>query len=942
MALLVRWCQRYRWLVVAVWLVALVAGAAVAQQGGARFSQDLGVAGAESQRAMDLAATVLPSGTLPDQETIVVRARQGDVRAPEVRARVATMIAQVGRLPGVSGALDPYGPAGAIPIGGSPISADGSTALISVIMKGSPTTPDLTAVRGMITAVRSYDGPDLQVEASGPGTTMIVQSAISPWPILIAAAVALLILCLTMRSPAAVAVCAVPAVVTAVLSLSAVSLLSHRATVTPLAPLVAVVLAFGLSLGSAVVVVNRVQCGLRTGLAPVDAARAAMRHPGRATLIGSAGLAVVMLGTSLLRLNVFDGLALAGFAAAAVSLLVVATLLPAAVSVAGRGLLVWAERTQLRATGTGLPVRPGLRSWWARLIGRRPQVFAGAAVLLLVVLALPVAGLRLGGSDNGVDPTSTTTRRAYDLISKGFFPGLNGPLIAAVSGMTPAQAAAVPRLVNALDTADGVTRAFLVLRNDRNGRALIQVMATDEPRSGAVSQLVHRLRTETVPAATAGTALKVDIGGQTPLFDDMSSRFARVLPAFLALELGVLGLAVLIALRSPRHSIAVMASSLLALAATLGVLTKVFGDGRGLGHLGIEPGPIEPFILGLIMIIVFGLAIGMHLTLLSRLRGLDDAPDPLRAISSRHAEVSHIVFSVSMMMVAVFVALTTQQVRIMKLLGVGLSVGVVLDAVVVRVVLLPALVHLVRLDQPRRSVAGGSSARGRGRGRSRAGALPVNASTAAAGSAAAGSAAVAGAGDSADRATIAVPRTSRRGARPRAQASRPGAATDGARSAPLFVASSAGGRAAAGTGPPAAGMLTRRGRSGAHSAIPDSALAAGDGVDAADGLLTAGGRHSRRAARGETDPGSSRAVVDPPRRGRAARRARTGHDERPGRLGGVGGTSRPARTERERAWITAAGDDASWADEEGMWAAEPRSRPARGDGRRQRRGRRGE
>jgi len=730
-ALLVRWCQRYRWLVVAVWLSALVGGAVLAQQRGSQFSQDLGVAGAESQRAMDLAATVLPSGSLPDQEIVVARARQGDVRTPEIRTRIAAMIAQVGKLPGVAGALDPYGPAGAIPFGAPAISRDGSTALITVLMKGSPTAPDLTAVRGMIKAVRAYDAPDLQVELSGPGTTMIVQSAISPWPILIAGAVALLILCLTVRSPAAVAVCAAVAVVPAVLSLSAVFLLSHQTTVTPLAPLLAIVLAFGMSLGSAVVVVNRAQSGLRSGLAPVDATRAAMRHPGRATLIGSAGLAVVMLGTSALRLSVFDGLALAGFTAAAVSLLAVATLLPASVSVAGRGLLVWAERAQLRATGAGLPVRPGLRSWWARAIGRRPQAFAGVAVVVLAALAVPVAGLRLGGSDNGVDQSSTTTRRSYDLISKEFFPGLNGPLIATVSGLKAGEPDPVPRLVAALGATPGVIRAFMVLRNDRNGRALLQVLATDEPRSGAVSDVVRRLRTRTVPTATAGTALRVDIGGQTALFDDMSSRFARVLPAFLGLELGVLGLTVLIALRSLKHSIAVTASSLLALAATLGVITKVFGDGRGLRHLGIEPGPIEPFILGLIMIIAFGLAIGMHLTLLARLRGLDDAPDPHRAISSRHAEVGHIVISISMMMVAVFVALTTQQVRIMKLLGVGLSVGVILDAFVVRVLLLPALVHLMRLDQPRRpSAAGSAPPRGRTRARTRVGALPTSTATA--------------------------------------------------------------------------------------------------------------------------------------------------------------------------------------------------------------------
>ncbi len=701
MTLLVRWCQRYRWLVVAVWLTALIAATNVAQQKGARFSQDLGVTGAESQQAMDLVADIMPDRKLPDLEMIVVRARAGDVQAPEVRARVATMIAQLGKLPGVTGVFDPYSPLGAVPLGGSPLSADGHTAIVSVLMKDAPTTPDLPVMRRLIATARDYDGPDLQVEVTGPATTVVVQGTISPWPIALGIGVALLILCLAVRSPAAVAVCAVTAGAATAAALDGVTLLSRRANVMQLAPLLALVLGFGLSLGSALVVVHRCQTDLRRGRGPDDAVRAAMRHSGRATLAGSLGLAVVMLGTSALRLSVFDGLALAGFTAAAVSILVVATLLPAMLSISGRGLLVWAERTHLSVTGTGLPVRPGLRSWWARTVGRHPQVLAGAAVVLLTILALPVVGLRLGGTDNGVDPTSTTSRRAYDLVSDEYFPGLNGQLIVMATGVSADQPTAVPHLLTALEGTRGVKRAFVVLQNAQAASALIQVFPNDPPRSAAASDLVHRLRDSTVPAAIAGTSLEVYIGGQTAIFEDMSDRFARVLPAFLILELGVLGVAVLLGLRSVRHSLAITAASMLALAATLGVITSVFCNGWLASGLGVRTGPIEPFILGLILIIVFGLSIGMHLTLLSRLRGSADAPDPQAAISSRHADVGGVVITISMIMVAVFVALTTQQVRMMKLLGIGLSVGVILDALVLRLVLLPALIHLVGLDHRR-------------------------------------------------------------------------------------------------------------------------------------------------------------------------------------------------------------------------------------------------
>ncbi len=698
MALLVRWCQRNRWLVVAVWLVAMIAGLSAVQNAGSRYSLDLGNAGAESARALDLVGKVLGSDGLPDNETVTVRARQGTVQAPEVRARVTEMMARIGRINGVAATFDPYSPVGAVPIGGSPLSADGRVLILTVLMKGSAIAPDPVAIHHLMDTIAAYNGPDLQVDVIGPGSTAVTQAAISPGPILIGIALALILLALTVRSPAAVAVCGVVGVASVVGSIVAVTLLSHRASMMALAPLLAVVLAFGISSGSAVVIVNRAQNGLRAGLAPPDAVRAAMRRPGRATLCGGLVLGLVMLATSALNLNTFAGIALAGFATAVVSILAIATLLPAALRIAGRGLLVWVERTQLRTTGAGLPVRPGLRSWWAGALGRHPRIYAGAAALLLVVLALPVAGLRLGGSDGGVDETSTTTRRAFDVISDEFVPGLNGPIVVVATGLAASPPDAPTHLLDALNATPGVARAFLSLRNDKVDGELIQIISRDAPRSKAVSELINRLRTRTVPAVTRGTSLKVYVGGQAAIFDDASAQFTRILPVFIGLELLMVGLTVGVALRSLRHSVAVMGASLLALAATLGVITTIFVKGTFTGAMGVRSGPIEPFVLGLIMIIVFGLAIGMHLTMLSRLWGAAGERNQTQAISSRHADVGHVVVATNMIMVAVFLSLAAQPVRIMKLLGVGLSVGVLLDALVVRVILLPALVHLVGLS----------------------------------------------------------------------------------------------------------------------------------------------------------------------------------------------------------------------------------------------------
>ncbi|MCM3922851.1 Nif3-like dinuclear metal center hexameric protein [Frankia sp. AiPs1] len=214
MGLIAGWCLRYRWIVVGTWLIVLVAGGVLAGHEGARYHQAFGVAGTDSQLATDALATVVPGG-LPDTEMIVVRARDGDINAPAVRQRIAAMTARVARLPGVATAIDPYGPAGSLLLGVEPVARDGHAAIVGVVMKGAATSPDLAAVRRLITTARAYDGPDLQVEMSGIGTTMIVQGDISVTPIALAVAAATIILCLVVRAPGGIAVCALVAAATA-------------------------------------------------------------------------------------------------------------------------------------------------------------------------------------------------------------------------------------------------------------------------------------------------------------------------------------------------------------------------------------------------------------------------------------------------------------------------------------------------------------------------------------------------------------------------------------------------------------------------------------------------------------------------------------------------------------------------------------------------------
>ncbi|MGF7234158.1 MAG: MMPL family transporter, partial [Frankia sp.] len=679
MAVLTRLCLRYRWIVVACWLAALVGGMAWSSSLGATYSQNFGVTGSDSQQAIDLLPKVVPGGTLFDTETVVLHARMGTVRDQVFRAEVTAMRTRIAKLPGVLLATDPYGASGAVAIGVAPISANNRTALMSVIFKSSQFAPDLGAVRRVIAVARGYGGPNLQVEVAGGGATAIAQRSLSRTPFLAGILVALIVLCLTVRSWAGVAACAGVAGATAVGVVSVVTVLSRHFEMTTFAPLMAALLGLGMTLGGAIVVISRMQSGLRAGLEATDAATAAMTRPGRANVQASLGVALVMVGTLFLRLKVFDGIALAALGAAAVSVLLVMTLLPAILGICGHHLLGWTERTHLRTTGTALPRRPGFRTLWAGLVHRQPRLVAGAALLALTLMAIPGLGLRLGGSDPGVDPTSMSTRRAYDLISSDFFPGLNGPLVVVAQGDVSSDPAVVTRLVRGLGDTPGVNKAFVVATNAKQGLAMIQVLPKYDPRAAATTDLIRRLRNDTVPVATRGTTLAVHISGQNALFGDMAHRFDQELPAFLVLELLVIGLTVLIRLRSLLLALAVTATSLLVTAATLGVLTVDFEKVRLAKMLGVQVGPIEPFLLVFVLVAVFGLSLGMHLCLLSRMREPDTGDqDDREAIRTGHAEAGHVVLTISLIMLVIFVSVAAQEPRTMKVLGFGLAIGVAL------------------------------------------------------------------------------------------------------------------------------------------------------------------------------------------------------------------------------------------------------------------------
>ncbi|WP_051105621.1 MMPL family transporter [Parafrankia discariae] len=731
--LLARCCARYRWIVLAAWLVALVPAVHYIRDGGARYTQEVAPAGSESARAMDGVARASPGRHLPDVETIVVRARRGSVDGGRARDRITALVAEVGRLPGVTFVADPAGPLGTATAGVDPISTDRRTALISVLMDGGALQPHLDDVHRVIEASRAYDGPELQVEASGPGATMIGSAELSLAPLVVAAFAALVLLGVTLRSRLGMLVCLLPAAVCTLLAVAVTARLSHTTLLPPFAPVTAGILAFGTCLGSAVVVVHRAQSALLNGQNRLQAAASATTSTGAAVAVGGLGVSLALLAVAALGLSGFGGLALAAAGSAALAVLVVLTLLPALVAGGGVRLLSWAERHYLAMAGAGLARRPGVRSWWAAQVGRYPALVVVAAGVLLMSLANQTDGLRVGGGDAGTDPTSMTTRRAYDLISEGFFPGLNGPILVAVDRGDPNS---VPggggRVVQpgdvaaALRATPGVRTAAVSLDDPALGPAVVRVLPEAAPRSPQASDLVRRLRDDVLPAALRGSVTNAAVGGPTAMFDDAASSFRATLPLFLAVVVLTIGLVTFAVAGSIPLAVVLGVAGMLSVLASAGMLRVFFQDEDIARRLGVMTSPAEPFVLVPIMLAVFGLAPGMNLVLLTRLRaggGADPAgsgsgrggvlrgigrvfarrrdgarPDPIRdgrdAVRRGHADLGHVVLTMNFVMLFVFLAIAAQPSRTLKMLGCGLAIGVAVDAVVLRAAILPASVQL--------------------------------------------------------------------------------------------------------------------------------------------------------------------------------------------------------------------------------------------------------
>jgi len=686
MAAMARWCFRRRAWVLIGWLALLVVMGVGGRAAGSAYSDALTVSGTGSTTALTLLEHAFP-GHAGDQDQIVWRASDG-VRAPAVRAEITAMLGKVAHAPAVASVISPYSARGA-----GQVSRNGQIAYATVVFdapQASLPVPDVTHVAHLAEAARA---PGVQVDVGGPAVENALRPSvgISAGVGVLAAAIVLFIAfgsLLAMLLPLIIAIAAlVPA-------LMAAGLLSHVVSIPSAGPTLGILIGLGVGIDYALFIVTRHRNNLKAGMSPTDAAVRALNTSGRAVLFAGTTVCIALLGMLVLRIGYISGL---GIAAAVTVLFTVAaatTLLPALLSFLGLRVLSRKERRRLAANG---PAPDGTSGWWTRLaafVQRRPAPLAAAAAVVMLVLAIPVLSLRLGSSDAANDPAAATTHKAYELLATGFGPGFNGPLQLVGTTNSPASTAAFTRLAGTLKTEPGI--AAVAAPVPGRGASLINVIPTTSPEAKATSTLISQLRDSVIPAAEHGTTLRVYVGGGTAINGDFATVIAPKLLVFIGVILVLGFLLLMLAFRSLLIPAVAAVMNLLAAAASFGVLVAIFQYGWGLRLLNLgQPGPIESFLPVLMLAVLFGLSMDYEVFLVSRIREEWAATgDNHLTVRTGQATTGRVVIAAATIMILVFCAFILSGQQTIGEIGIGLAAAVLLDAFLLRTLLVPALMHL--------------------------------------------------------------------------------------------------------------------------------------------------------------------------------------------------------------------------------------------------------
>jgi RND superfamily putative drug exporter len=707
MARLGRWCFEHRKKVVASWLLAIIVITGVSVAVGSSFNSNLSLPGTDSQAAAALLRENFPAAAGEGDQVVIQAVHGTTILSAPVQSAVTAALAKVAKVPGIENVASPYAKNGT-----AQISQDGTIAFARVTWDKPSSQVTVADAGNLIKAAESADGPDVRISLGGQSIENSERPSIGI-SVVVAVAAALVILLIVFGGALLSSLMPLlTAGLALVIATSLIGLLSHAFDIASVSSELAVLIGLGVGVDYGLFIISRHRSAVKAGLSYSDAAAQAVRTSGRTVLLAGLTVCIALLGQFALGVSFLYGPSVGAASAVALTMAASLTFLPAMLGFLGPRVLSRRERAALVASGPSSTDARGFWLRWAEVIQARKVLVAVGALAVVVVIALPILGLRLGSSDAGTDPAGSTTRQAYTALAQGFGSGFNGPLELVAQVGSPAGASAFSQFLDTAARTPGVV-SVTPAQTSPDGKVMLATLyPATSPQSSQTISLVDNLRDNLIPRAEHGTSLAVHVGGVTATNIDFSHVLTSKLPLFVAVVVLLAFLLLMTVFRSLLIPLTASVMNLLSVGAALGALNAVFNWGWGSSLLRLSgTGPIDAFVPVLLFSVLFGLSMDYEVYLVSRVQEewhhLHHTQElELAALAGRAARRNHlavttgqaksgeIIAAAASIMILVFGSFLLGGQRVLQEFGFGLGFAVLIDALVIRSLLVPAIMHL--------------------------------------------------------------------------------------------------------------------------------------------------------------------------------------------------------------------------------------------------------
>jgi RND superfamily putative drug exporter len=680
-------------MVLTLWIVAIIGITVLSQVVGTHFENRFTAGNTPSQQATSILQATFPSKSGDTAD--VVFHTSAPIDSPATKTAIDKVIQSIEPLPYVQSVTSPFSAAGAHQIAPS---AKGNIAFAQVQFTTDTADIPTAAVKKVITTAQASAHRGFQVELGGSPISSAATAAPGPSEG-IGITAAIIIMLLAFGSVVAMGLPVITALAGLGIGIALLELLTHVLTVPNFSPEMAAMIGIGVGIDYALFIVTRYRQGIFEGRDPRNAVVTSLMTSGRSVLFAGTTVVISLFGLYLIGQAYMIGLATACIAAVLMVLIAALTLLPAMLGFAGNAIDKL-HLPRLLQTG-GPPPENGFWHRWSRFVQRRAWLTGTLAVLVLIGLALPLFSMRLAFTDSSNDPTSLTTRQSYDLLAQGFGPGFNGPLVIAAAMHGTADEPVVDHLQHAIAAqgrSGGIAFVTPAEFNADNTGAVIIVYPTTSPQSQQTETLVQTLRNDVIPPVVGGTDIDAQVGGQTAASIDASNFLGHRLFIVIGAVLILSFLLLMVVFRSLVLPLKAVIMNLLSVGAAYGVMVAVFQWGWAGRIIGIgETGPIDPWIPVALFVVLFGLSMDYEVFLLSRIREeWLRTHDNSLAVADGLAITGRIITAAAAIMFCVFASFVIKDpLHILKVFGLGLATAVLVDATLVRMVLVPSIMEIL-------------------------------------------------------------------------------------------------------------------------------------------------------------------------------------------------------------------------------------------------------